>query len=100
MFKELLKKIAHALDSAQIPYMIVGGQAVLLYGEPRLTQDIDITLGIDEKALPVILSLIAEMEIKTRTTQPEKFVKETSVLPCVDLKTGIRFDFIFSFSEF
>jgi hypothetical protein len=25
--------------------MIIGGQAVLLYGEPRLTKDIDITLG-------------------------------------------------------
>lgn len=27
--------------------MIIGGQAVLLYGEPRLTRYIDITLGID-----------------------------------------------------
>jgi len=26
--------------------MVIGGQAVLLYGEPRLTRDIDITLGI------------------------------------------------------
>jgi hypothetical protein len=25
--------------------MVIGGQAVLLYGEPRLTKDIDITLG-------------------------------------------------------
>ncbi|GAH87084.1 unnamed protein product, partial [marine sediment metagenome] len=27
--------------------MIIGGQAVLLYGEPRLTRDIDVTLGDD-----------------------------------------------------
>ena len=27
--------------------MIIGGQAVLLYGEPRLTRDIDITLGVN-----------------------------------------------------
>lgn len=26
--------------------MIIGGQAVLLYGEPRLTKDLDVTLGI------------------------------------------------------
>jgi hypothetical protein len=25
--------------------MIIGGQAVLLYGEPRLTRDIDITVS-------------------------------------------------------
>lgn len=46
MFEELLKRIAAALDAAGIPYMIIGGQAVLLYGEPRLTRDIDLTLGI------------------------------------------------------
>lgn len=46
MFEQLLKKIAQALDKGGIPYMIIGGQAVLLYGEPRLTRDIDIILAI------------------------------------------------------
>ncbi len=46
MFEELLKKIGLALDENAIPYMVIGGQAVLLYGEPRLTRDIDITLGV------------------------------------------------------
>jgi hypothetical protein len=47
MFEETLIKIANFLNHLSIPYMIIGGQAVLLYGEPRLTRDIDITLGID-----------------------------------------------------
>ncbi len=25
--------------------MLIGGQAVLLHGQPRLTEDIDVTLG-------------------------------------------------------
>jgi hypothetical protein len=33
MFTELLKKIGSALDSGGFPYMVIGGQAVLLYGE-------------------------------------------------------------------
>ncbi len=37
MFTQLLERLATALDLAEIPYMIIGGQAVLLYGEPRLT---------------------------------------------------------------
>jgi hypothetical protein len=41
MFEELLIRIAKALDNNYIPYMIVGGQAVLLYGEPRLTKDME-----------------------------------------------------------
>ena len=46
MLESLLEKTAAALENAAIPYMIIGGQAVLVYGEPRLTKDIDITLGV------------------------------------------------------
>ena len=55
MFQLLLKKIAFELSSNSIPYMVIGGQAVLLYGEPRLTKDIDITLGIGIDGLDTIL---------------------------------------------
>ena len=47
MIEKLIKKTARILDHQKIPYMIIGGQAVLIYGRPRLTRDIDITLGID-----------------------------------------------------
>ena len=46
MFNSLLKAIAQSLDRRGIPYMVIGGQAVLLYGEPRQTRDIDVTMGI------------------------------------------------------
>ena len=32
MFERLLERIAKVLDAAAIPYMVIGGQAVLLYG--------------------------------------------------------------------
>ena len=47
MFEEILSNIGSSLKKHNIPYMIIGGQAVLLYGEPRLTRDIDITLGVN-----------------------------------------------------
>ncbi|MCU0222804.1 MAG: hypothetical protein MUF27_01765 [Acidobacteria bacterium] len=34
MFDALLARIAQALDERAIPYMVIGGQAVLLDGEP------------------------------------------------------------------
>ncbi|NVL90146.1 MAG: hypothetical protein HWN69_04000 [Desulfobacterales bacterium] len=48
MFQKLLGRLANELSNLHIPYMVIGGQAVLLYGEPRLTKDIDITLGKTE----------------------------------------------------
>jgi hypothetical protein len=44
MFEQLLEAIAWGLERLGIPYMLIGGQAVLLYGEPRLTRDIDTLL--------------------------------------------------------
>ncbi|GAH89718.1 unnamed protein product, partial [marine sediment metagenome] len=32
MIEKLIKKIAQRLDKDKVPYMIIGGQAVLLYG--------------------------------------------------------------------
>jgi len=65
MFKKLLKKIANELNNNNIPYMVIGGQAVLLYGEPRLTKDIDIALGIGIDGLKDINSIIQKLNLKT-----------------------------------
>ncbi|MCK4241112.1 MAG: nucleotidyltransferase [Candidatus Atribacteria bacterium] len=98
MFQKLLKKIANELNAHNIPYMVIGGQAVLLYGEPRLTKDIDITLGVGVSKLNEINSIVEKLNLKTLVD--ENFVQDTMVLLAIDEKTGIRVDFIFSFSPY
>jgi len=100
MFKDLIKKIAAELARRKIPYMIIGGQAVLLYGEPRLTKDIDITLGVGVEELPLIIEVVTALGLKIETDEVASFVKETMVLPTSEPKGGIRVDFVFSFSPF
>jgi predicted nucleotidyltransferase len=100
MFKAALKKIAISLQSRQIPYIIIGGQAVLVYGEPRLTRDIDVTLGVDIDKLKIIQELFFNNGFSPIPKDIEKFVKETNVLPLEDPLTGIRVDCIFSFSPY
>jgi hypothetical protein len=78
--------------------MVIGGQAVLLYGEPRLTKDIDITLGTGIEGLGKIIELVKILSLKILIEKPEDFVKKTMVLPVIDKSTNIRVDFIFSFS--
>ena len=96
MFQKLLKKIANELSAHNIPYMVIGGQAVLIYGEPRLTKDIDITLGVGVSKLNEINSIVEKLNLKILVD--ENFVQNTMVLLVIDEKTGIRVDFIFSFS--
>lgn len=100
MFKEIIKNIAVALNRKKIPYMIIGGQAVLLYGEPRLTRDIDITLGIGIDRIKEILGVLDEAGLKVLVKDINKFVNETMVLPAIEGKTRIRVDFIFSFTPY
>ena len=100
MFEELLSKIGLCLDNQSLPYMIIGGQAVLLYGEPRLTKDIDITLGVNIDGLDRLLSAIRELPLKPLPSDIKAFVGETMVLPTLDEHSGIRVDFIFSYTPF
>jgi len=100
MFEKLLSKIALCLDKHSLPYMIIGGQAVLLYGEPRLTRDIDITLGVNVDHLDRLLTAVHELSLKPLPQDIESFVGETMVLPTLDKHTGIRVDFIFSYTPF
>ncbi len=100
MFEELLSRIGSALKKYGIPYMIIGGQAVLLYGEPRLTRDIDITLGVNKERLKDLLDILKEIILKPLPPNPESFVGDTMVLPCIDEITSIRVDFIFSYTPY
>ncbi|MFW6129070.1 MAG: nucleotidyl transferase AbiEii/AbiGii toxin family protein [Candidatus Aminicenantaceae bacterium] len=98
MFQKLIKRIASELQRVKIPYMIIGGQAVLIYGEPRLTKDIDITLGINVDELDKLKEVIHTVNLTVLVNNPEKFAKDTMVLPTLDDESKIRVDFIFSFS--
>lgn len=80
--------------------MLIGGQAVLLYGSPRLTKDIDITLGIGIDRIEVLSKILTETGLKPVPENPVEFAKKTFVLPARDEKTGIRVDFIFSFTPY
>lgn len=100
MFQALLAQLSKALDRHQIPYMVIGGQAVLVYGEPRFTRDIDITLGAGIERLEEVLKLVDSFHWKVLAPTPAEFVQRTMVLPCQDPKSGVRLDLVFSFSPY
>jgi len=97
---KMIKKISKQLDKDKIGYMIIGGQAVLLYGTPRLTRDIDITLGVDTDRFSLIEGICKKLRLKILPEDPEDFARDTKVLPAEDVKLKIRVDFIFSFSPY
>lgn len=100
MASRLVSRLALTLTEHGIPYMLIGGQAVLLYGEPRLTKDVDVTLGIPPSDLERLLRVVASLKLKILVDNVEDFVRQTAVLPCHDSETGLRVDFVFSWSAY
>ncbi len=99
-FQNLLRRIAEQLDNAKIRYMVIGGQAVLIHGEPRFTKDIDITMEITPQKLQQVMEVVENLGLKILVKDVEKFVKDAWVLPTLDERSGIRVDFIFSSSVY
>lgn len=98
--EERIARIARCLDSKNISYMVIGGQAVLLYGRPRLTRDIDITLGVDSDQFETIAGVCKDVDLKILPVEPKVFADQTKVLPAEDTATKLRVDFVFSFTPY
>ncbi|MGH7552377.1 MAG: nucleotidyl transferase AbiEii/AbiGii toxin family protein [Longimicrobiales bacterium] len=94
-FERFIANVARDLTARDLPFMLIGGQAVLLHGEPRLTLDIDITLGVDPGRLDDVMDTCAALGLLPLPSEPDRFVRSTFVLPAAD-STGLRVDFIFS----
>lgn len=99
-FQRLLARTAQALEKAKIPYMVIGGQAVLVHGRPRFTGDIDITLGVDIDSLKLVQEIAGRLGLHPRQQDFEQLAKQMNVFLVIEDSTNIKVDFIFSFSEY
>jgi len=59
--ERLLAALSRELAGAGLPFMMIGGQAVLLHGVPRLTGDVDVTLAAEPDRLPALLGVCATL---------------------------------------
>jgi predicted nucleotidyltransferase len=100
VFEELLCRIDRELTGAGIPYMIIGGQAVLVYGEPRMTRDVDVTLGIPPTDARRLLEILPRLKLRPLVTSPVDFLEKTFVLPTGTKSSPLRVDFIFTLTEY
>lgn len=95
-FEGLLARLTSVLDGRGVPFMLIGGQAVLLHGDPRLTQDVDVTLGVGPERWSDLVDACADIVLQPLPDDIQRFVETTFVLPALDEATDIRVDLIFS----
>jgi len=76
-----LKQIAKLLREAKLDYAVLGGIAVSIYGEPRLTFDIDVNLMLDADNIDYFLKKAKKYGFLPLPKNIKKFVKTTGVIP-------------------
>lgn len=91
-----LKQLAKLMKDTKVDYAVLGGVAVSIYGEPRLTFDIDVTLILNNKTIDGFLKKARKFGFSPLAPNIRKFIKATGVMPMKFFKNKVtgRCDFI------
>lgn len=91
--RQALRHIAQTLDRASIPYMVIGGQANLVYGQFRLTLDIDVTVGVSPFEPERLADAVFSQGYAAIDPDPIEFARRTHLLRAIDAPSEMKIDF-------
>jgi hypothetical protein len=84
-----LQQLVKLMKDAKVNYAVLGGVAVSIYGEPRLTFDIDVSLLLDKDKMDVFLKKAKKFGFLPLPSNIKGFVKATGVIPMRFFKNKI-----------
>jgi hypothetical protein len=93
VFEKALGGLSSLFEREGVPYMVIGGLANAIWGHPRATLDIDVTIWADDDRIQQLLNLL-QKRYTFLVEAPADFVSKTRVLP-VKNEEGLRIDIIF-----
>jgi Nucleotidyl transferase of unknown function (DUF2204) len=91
---EVLAAVAGGLRSIGLDWYVFGAQAVLVYGRPRLTADLDVTVAAELETVPELVSHLGAAGLRLLPQATEDFIRRTRVLPLIHQATGMPVDVV------
>jgi hypothetical protein len=91
---DLLIDLADGLAELQVPWYVFGAQAALIWGRPRLTTDVDVTVGAVPGGMPALLAALEPRGFTMRIDATPDFVRQTRVLPLMHASSGLAADLV------
>jgi hypothetical protein len=91
---DVIERIARALESAGVPYMLTGSFASALHGAPRATQDIDVVIAPNLGSLRRLLRQFPEERYYVSRDAALEAYGSSGLFNVVDFETGWKIDFI------
>lgn len=93
--RKLLANVARVFDQMDIPYLVTGGMAVLIWGRPRFTADIDIVVELKPSDVAGLVEALRQLGENGYIDEEvvREIVKNGGEFNFVDGTTGIKVDF-------
>jgi hypothetical protein len=91
---ELLSYVVECLEKLEIQYLITGAVAAMAYGEPRLTNDIDIVADIDLIRAQKFKDCFPESDFYIEIDSIEKAIKKKHQFNIIHPPSGLKIDVI------
>lgn len=85
-------EVAGLLEAHAIDYMIVGGIANAVWGEPRATLDVDVAVAVENADLARTIEIL-EGSFRVAVSEPQEFVRQTRVLPLEGIRRAMPIQF-------
>jgi hypothetical protein len=95
-----LSVLTSALNATGVPWMIIGGIAVIARGVRRMTTDIDAAVQGDQVDVSALLAALARKRIAPRIDNVERFARESLVLLLRHQPTGVELDVSLAWTDF
>src|SRR5262245_41941674 len=96
---DLLRKVAATLDKLRVPYAVVGSIASTIYGEPRLTNDIDVVLDLSPRNVDAFCAEFPSPEFYVSRAAVESAVQKRFQFNVIHPASGFKIDFFVSGAE-
>lgn len=96
--EQALVDAADFLSGLRVPYMVVGAMAQAVWGLPRSTVDVDVTVWVEEAGIKDFVGELSK-HFNVLPSQPLEFIRDTRVLP-VKTPGGVHIDIMFGMSPF
>jgi hypothetical protein len=91
---ELLKKMIDVFEGLKIPYLVTGSVASMAYGEPRLTNDIDIVAEIKPHQISAFIESFPVNEYYVSDDMVKEAINREGQFNIIHPSSGLKVDVI------
>jgi len=91
---ELLSALAAAFSELRAQWYVFGAQASIIWGRPRLTADVDITVRLEPEEPERLVRALEATGFSLRVSDAGDFVRRTRVLPFMHADSGLPVDIV------